>query len=44
LKLIYRDNNRVAGAAISVLSILICAVIWRRQPPLEKLDRTNAHG
>lgn len=43
IKLIYRDNNLLAGAVISVISILICAVIWRRQPPLEKLDHLDVH-
>ena len=41
IKLIYRDNNLLIGAVISVFSILICAIIWRRQPPLEKLDHAQ---
>ncbi|HEY5346186.1 MAG TPA: YfhO family protein [Verrucomicrobiae bacterium] len=41
IKLIYRDNNLLVGAAISIFSILICVVLWKRQPPLEKLDHTN---
>ena len=41
IKLIYRDNNLLIGAAISIFSIVICVAIWRRQPPLEKLDRTE---
>ena len=43
LKLIYRDRNLVIGAGISVFSILICVGIWRRSPPLEKLDRASRH-
>jgi hypothetical protein len=42
LKLIYRDHYFETGAALSIFSIVICAVIWRRQPPLEKLDRADA--
>ena len=41
IKLIYRDQNLLIGAVISVFSILTCTVIWRRQPPLEKLDRAT---
>jgi uncharacterized membrane protein YfhO len=43
LKLIYRDRNLTIGAGISAFSILICVGIWRRSPPLEKLDRTGRH-
>jgi uncharacterized membrane protein YfhO len=42
LRLVYRDPNLWTGAAISLVSLLLCAVIWRRQPPLEKLDGENA--
>jgi hypothetical protein len=41
LRLIYRDQNLVAGAIITAGSILLCVIIWRRQPPLEKLDHAN---
>jgi len=39
LKLVYRDPNLSAGAAISLASLLTCVVIWFRRPPAEKLDR-----
>lgn len=42
VKLIYRDRNLMTGAAISVVSILICAAIWRRKPSSEKLDRARS--
>jgi hypothetical protein len=42
LRLVYRDPNLWTGAAISLVSLLLCAVTWRRQPPLEKLDGENA--
>ena len=32
VKLIYRDRNFAIGAVISLLSILICGVIWFRKP------------
>ena len=38
IKLVYRDPYLVSGAAISVASLLICIILWRRQPQLEKLD------
>ena len=38
VRLVYRDPNLWIGAGISIFSILLCAAIWWRQPPLEKLD------
>jgi hypothetical protein len=41
LKLVYRDHNLLIGAGISIVSILLCALIWRRHPATEKLDRVE---
>jgi uncharacterized membrane protein YfhO len=41
VELVYHDPNLMIGSVLSLVSLLTCFVMWRRQPPLEKLDR---HG
>ena len=38
VRLVYRDPNLEIGAVISLVSLFVCGFLWRRQPPLEKLD------
>ena len=44
IKLVYHDSNLLTGAAISIASLLTCVVIWRKQPAMEKLDRSQPNN
>ena len=43
IKLVYRDPNLLIGAGISIAALLVCFVIWKKQPLLEKLDPPTSH-